>query len=77
MKRLVMKVGDLVDDIRCKSGTKWGKAGLVLYVDQHDSTVRIRWPISPHLPLWVPMEYLRPSRIASRSYPVAYSADPM
>ena len=71
-----MKVGDLVDDVRCKHWNH-GKAGLILYVDQHDSTARVRWPRSPEMPLWAPMEYLRPSRVISSPCPIAYSADPM
>jgi len=71
-----VKVGDLVDDLRCK-GTHHGKAGLVLYVDQFDSTARVRWRSSPEMPLWAPVEFLRPSRVVPASCPIAYSADPM
>ena len=71
-----MKVGDLVDDLRCK-GTHHGKAGLVLYVDHFDETARVRWRSSPEMPLWAPMRHLRLVGSNACNTALAYSADPM
>jgi len=45
-----MRIGDLVNDKRCRS-PKLGKAGLILSII--GGICWVMWPSSPELPLWV------------------------
>ena len=68
-----MKVGDLVDDTRCRS-PRLGKAGLILSVV--GDMAWVRWPSSPHFPLWAPMKVLKRSGHGEAGPLLAYSSDP-
>ncbi len=50
-----MRVGDLVNDKRCKSATL-GKSGLILAVV--GKMCWVMWPSSPDFPLWAPANEL-------------------
>jgi hypothetical protein len=45
-----MKVGDLVNDKRNRTSTKYGKAGIVTAVI--GDIVQVLWPTAPTFPLW-------------------------
>ncbi len=50
-----MKIGDLVNDKRCKT-PRYGKTGLVMSVV--DDMVLVMWPLSPEMPLWTSVDDL-------------------
>ena len=50
-----MKVGDLVNDKRCRN-PMFGRAGIVLSIV--GDTCWVMWPTAPDHPLWAPIEDL-------------------